>query len=269
MIKYMTKLISSLTTLAFAASLFTPFTSHAAELTSYFNSGDLIKGASTQAVYYFAQDGRRYVFPNEKTYFTWYPDFSGVITIPDEHLSSIPLGRTNVTYRPGAKMIKITTDPKTYVVDRGGILRHVTSEQLARTLYNLNWNDRIDDVPDSYFSNYRVGTPIQTASDYNPADVMTLTPSILEDKGFDRNKVTITIGSMRNGFVPTTFTVKKGTQVTWTNTDVTDHTVKGRGWESPVLRPGQTWSYTFNSTGSFDYQCGIHSVMQGTVNVVN
>lgn len=264
----MTKLLSSLTGLALAASLLTPFTGHAAELTSYFNAGDLIKG-SGQAVYYFAQDGRRYVFPNEKTYFTWYRDFSTVITIPDEHLSSIPLGRTNVTYRPGVKMVKITTDHKVYVVDRGGILRHVTTEQLARTLYNLNWNDRIDDVSDSYFTNYRVGTPIQTATDYNPNDVMTLTPTIFEDKGFERNKVTMTIGTVHTGFVPTTFTVKKGTQVTWTNVDTMDHTVKGRGWESPVIRPGQSWSYTFTTVGSFDYTCGIHPVMQGTVNVVN
>lgn len=166
-------------------------------------------------------------------------------------------------------MVKITTDPKVYIVDRGGILRHVTTEQLARTLYNLNWNDRIDDVPDSYFSNYRVGTAIQTASDYNPSDVMTLTPTILEDKGFDRNKVTMTIGNMNAGFVPTTFTVKTGTQVTWTNNDITDHTVTGRGWGSQTIKPGASWSYTFNNTGSFDYHCTIHPVMQGTVNVVN
>jgi plastocyanin len=166
-------------------------------------------------------------------------------------------------------MVKISTDSRTYVVDRGGILRHVTTEQLARTLYNLNWNDRIDDVSDAFFTNYRIGTPIQTATDYNPSDVMTLTPTIFEDKGFERNKVTMTIGNVRTGFVPTTFTVKKGTEVTWTNSDTMEHTVKGRGWESPSIRPGQSWSYTFNTVGSFDYVCGIHPAMQGTVNVVN
>ena len=30
--------------------------------------------SSGAAVYYHAQDGKRYVFPNEKTYFTWYAD---------------------------------------------------------------------------------------------------------------------------------------------------------------------------------------------------
>lgn len=264
----MKKITSSLTALVLAGSLLAPLSSQAAVVGSYFNSGDLIKG-SGPAVYYFAQDGHRYVFPNEKTYFTWYRDFSGVVTIPDEQLSSIPLGRTNVTYRPGSKMLKVTTDPKVYVVDRGGILRYVTSEQLARTLYNLNWNERVEDLPDAFFTNYRIGTAIQTDSDYNPNDVMTLTPTILEDKGFQKNKVTITIGNIRAGFVPTTFTIKKGVEVTWTNNDVVDHTVKGANWESPVLHPGQTWSRVFSSVGSFDYACGIHTVMQGTINVVN
>jgi len=50
-------------------------------------SGDLIKltcatGADVndpcRAVYYLGADGKRYVFPNEKTFSTWYSDFSGV-----------------------------------------------------------------------------------------------------------------------------------------------------------------------------------------------
>lgn len=260
---------SSLAAFLLAAGLCLPAVSQAATpMTSAFNSDDLIKG-SGPTVYYFAQDGHRYVFPNEKVYFSWYRDFSGVKTIPDSHLSSIPLGRTNVTYRPGFKMLKVTTDPRIYVVDRGGVLRHVATEQLARTLYNLNWNDRVDDVPDAFFTNYRVGTAIQTASDYNPNDVMTLTPTIAADKGFDRSKVTITIGNMNTGFVPTTFTIKKGVEVTWTNRDNTEHTVRGNGWASPMLRPGESWTRVFPATGSFDYSCGVHPVMQGTINVVN
>ncbi len=244
-----------------------PLASQAAT-TSAFNPGDLIKGAS-DTVYYFAADGRRYVFPNAKTYFTWYPDFSKVKQISDGQLSTIPLGRTNVTYRPGNKMIKITTDPKTYVVDQGGFLRHVTSEQLAQTLYGLSWKNQIDDVSDSFFVNYKIGTPIQTASDYNPQNVMTQTTTIAQDKQMDETKVTITIGSMNNGFVPTTTTVKKGTTVTWTNNDITDHTVVGSVLDSGTLKPNGTYSYTFNTAGAFDYHCGIHTTMQGTVNVVN
>src|SRR3989338_5981385 len=89
-------------------------------------AGDLIK-ASGPAVYYYAADGKRYVFPNEKTYFTWYSGFSSVKTITDAELAAVMIGG-NVTYRPGVKMVKITTDPKVYAVSNGGVLRHVPSE---------------------------------------------------------------------------------------------------------------------------------------------
>ncbi|MBI4139269.1 cupredoxin domain-containing protein [Candidatus Uhrbacteria bacterium] len=98
---------------------------------------------------------------------------------------------------------------------------------------------------------------------------MTLTPNIATDKQFDETLVTITIGSVSNGFVPTSTTVKKGKTVTWTNRDIVPHTVTGSAFDSGTLQPGQSYTRTFSATGSFDYACGIHPVMQGTINVVN
>jgi plastocyanin len=97
---------------------------------------------------------------------------------------------------------------------------------------------------------------------------MTQTTTIGQDKQFDETKTTITIGSVSNGFVPTTVTVKAGTEITWTNSDLTAHTVTGNGWDSGQLQPGQTYKRVFSSVGSFDYHCMNHTVMQGTVNVV-
>ena len=34
--------------------------------------GDLVKGTTLNTVYYYGADGKRYAFPNEKTYLTWY-----------------------------------------------------------------------------------------------------------------------------------------------------------------------------------------------------
>lgn len=236
-----------------------------AATTSTFTAGDLIKGSGA-AVYYFAPNGKRYVFPNDKTYFTWYKDFATVKTIPDGKLSSIPLGG-NVTYRPGYKMLKITTDPRTYVVDQGGVLRQVGSESLAKTLYGLNWNNQIDDLPDAFFVNYKLGTAIQTASDYNPQNVMTLTTTISQDKQFDETIATVTIGSVANGFVPTTMTIKKGTAVTFTNRDIVVHSVVGNGFNSGDIKPGESYTKQFNFVGSFDYSDSINPAMQGTINV--
>lgn len=261
--KHLSRFAAAAATLAL---VLTPVASRAA-VTTAFAPGDLIKG-SGDTVYYFAEDGHRYVFPNAKTYFTWYVDFSTVKQIPDGLLSTMPLGRSNVTYRPGVKMVKITTDPKVYVVDRGGVLRHVSSESLAQTLYGLNWKNKIEDVPDPFFINYKVGTPIQTASDYSPSGVMTLTTTIAQDKQFDTTIVTVSIGTVSNGFVPSTITIKKGMNVTWTNRDSELHSVKGNGWSSQNLNYNDSYTHQFNTVGSFDYTCGIHPAMQGTINVV-
>lgn len=262
------KKISALLGLASTlAMVLAPVATHAA-VTSAFSPGDLIRGSAVSTVYYFGPDGHRYVFPNEKTYFTWYTDFSKVKMIPDGQLGTIPLGRSNVTYRPGYKLVKITTDPKTYAVDQGGVLRHVASEQLAKTLFGLNWQDRVDDLPDPFFINYKIGTALNTADQYKPADVLNATPTISIDKQFDEMNVTVTIGSQTNGFVPSTLTVKSGTTVTWTNGDIVPHTVTGAGFDSGLIDPGKTYSHRFTSTGSFDYKCSVHTVMKGTINVV-
>lgn len=121
--------------------------------------GSRIKTADSKAVYYCGDDGKRYVFPNDKTYYTWYENFSGVVTVTPEELASIPLGG-NVTYRPGVKMVKIQSDPRVYAVDRGGTLRWVASSDIAKGLYGVNWAKQVDDVSDAFFINYKMGDPI-------------------------------------------------------------------------------------------------------------
>lgn len=120
----------------------------------------LIKG-SRDTVYWYAEDGKRYVFPNEKTYKTWFADYSLVNTISDERLQEIQLGG-NVKYRPGSRLIKITTDPKVYAVGPNGYLHWISSEALAIELYGNDWADMVEDVPDAFFTNYNYGDDITT-----------------------------------------------------------------------------------------------------------
>ncbi len=143
-------------------------------------AGDLVK-ASGPAVYYYGADGKRYVFPNEKTYMTWYANFSSVKTITDAELAALTIGG-NVTYKPGVKMVKITTDPKVYAVDKGGTLKWVESEAIATSLYGSDWNKMIDDVSDAFFVNYTVGASISVASSFVPATVTAAATSIDVDK---------------------------------------------------------------------------------------
>lgn len=123
------------------------------------SAGDLIKMAGNSSVYYLGADGKRYVFPNESTYFSWYSDFSGVVTIPASELQSYPLGG-NVTMRAGTKLVKIVTDPSVYAVEPNGNLRKIQSEAQAAALYGTDWAKRVVDVADSFFVNYSVGAPL-------------------------------------------------------------------------------------------------------------
>lgn len=74
-------------------------------------------------------------------------------------------------------------------------------------------------------------------------------------------------------FSPADITVKKGTAVTWTNSDSVTHTVTENdsqtGPNSGDLASGKSYSFTFNTTGTFHYHCSIHPEMVGTVTVTN
>jgi amicyanin len=72
-------------------------------------------------------------------------------------------------------------------------------------------------------------------------------------------------------FAPATLTVKRGDTVTWANHDEEPHTiVAGDGsFHSPGMDTNATYSYTFNTPGSFDYVCSIHPFMRGTVVVTS
>jgi hypothetical protein len=129
--------------------------------------GRLVKG--TGAVVYFAgSDNKRYAFPNEKIFYSWYQDFSTVQAISDTELAAIPLGG-EVTYKPGARLVKVPEDPKVYVVSGTGELRWVQSEEIAKQLFGDNWAKQVDDVGGSMFANYALGTPIAGVGDYEAA----------------------------------------------------------------------------------------------------
>ncbi len=146
-------------TIAFAAGilgLVTPSTALGA------SAGDLIKG-SLSTVYYYGYDGNRYTFPNEKTYFTWFTDFSDVTTISDSALADITLAG-NVVYRGGSRWVKIQSDPRVYIVSADGSLSWLESETVATSYAGSDWASFIDDVPDGFFSDYAVGASAMTAT---------------------------------------------------------------------------------------------------------
>ncbi len=230
-------------------------------------AGSLIRGDSYSSVYYLGADGLRYVFPNEKTYFTWYSGFSSVQNIGDTALGQIQIGG-NVTYKPGAKLVKINTDPKTYAVEETGILRWIETEDIAAALYGGDWNKKVDDIPDAFFANYTVGQPIDDANDYILSDVLAKTTDI----GDDKNIVTPAVISITGtAYSPIAVTIATGTSVKFVNNDTVQHTVTADDltWGSGTLAPGAEFVHTFSSVGIYPFFDSYNSRLTGAIYVEN
>jgi len=73
-------------------------------------------------------------------------------------------------------------------------------------------------------------------------------------------------------YIPSEITVEKGQQVTWMNEDSAFHSVTSGFYDSPTnlfdsgyLDPYESFSFTFNESGTFDYFCTLHPWMEGQV----
>jgi plastocyanin len=69
-------------------------------------------------------------------------------------------------------------------------------------------------------------------------------------------------------FAPSALTVPSGTTVTFTNTGETTHTVKGRGFFSEAINPGESYRHRFTQPGTYRYLCTLHpTLMRGAITV--
>ena len=68
-----------------------------------------------------------------------------------------------------------------------------------------------------------------------------------------------------NAFVPQTVTVFARGTVKWTNMDSTPHKIKIMGMATDDLGEGDSFIWTFNQKGTYEYSCKYHPNMVGTV----
>jgi plastocyanin len=71
-------------------------------------------------------------------------------------------------------------------------------------------------------------------------------------------------------FGPQKVSVQAGSSINWINTDDSPHqvTVQGQSeFRSPVLLKGQNTEIAFPHAGTYDYICGLHPGMKGTIEV--
>ena len=103
----------------------------------------------------------------------------------------------------------------------------------------------------------------QPSSGLNTEKAKTTATSSQQSSG----QVSVSIKNFK--FVPQDITVKAGTEVVWTNDDSAPHTVESsdKTLKSDELSKGDTYSHTFANAGKYDYICGIHPSMHGSVTV--
>lgn len=78
---------------------------------------------------------------------------------------------------------------------------------------------------------------------------------------------TRTVNINRDGFQPATATITAQDTVTWVNRDTVNHQiVSDRGnFASPILRPGQRYSFQFVDAGTYRYRDALEPAERGTI----
>jgi len=133
--------------------------------------GSLIRTPTSSSVYYCGSDGKRYVFPNARTYATWYKDFSAVQIIHARKTCQHPARRER-DLSSRRETGEDQTDPKVYAVRPQ---RHAPLDGSVRhrreVLRHGQWAKSVEDVPDVFFTDYTVGNSReQIARAFTPSD---------------------------------------------------------------------------------------------------
>ncbi len=144
-------------------------------------AGSVIVGPKVATKFYLSRNGKRYVFPDEtKTFDTWFPSGTKIVSLTETELESYPLGG-NVCYRPGTRLIRIASDPHIFAVAHNCVLRAINDGN-AEKLFGKNWHSLVDTLQDYYFTNYAIGTQISSAADYSSETERGTSPTIDADK---------------------------------------------------------------------------------------
>lgn len=75
----------------------------------------------------------------------------------------------------------------------------------------------------------------------------------------------IKVDMTNSAFAPAIVTIKAGDTISWTNRDKVMHQLKSETFNSQELQTGQTFSFTFDNPGTYDYVCSVHPSMTGSI----
>src|SRR5437764_5281805 len=80
---------------------------------------------------------------------------------------------------------------------------------------------------------------------------------------------TIAVKITATGFTPKTVSLDQGDTVKWTNVDRATHQLVANNgaFASHILKPGDTYSFTFNAAGRYAYHDALKPSLTGTITV--
>ncbi len=78
---------------------------------------------------------------------------------------------------------------------------------------------------------------------------------------------TVTVSIRASGFAPQRVTIDTGDRIRWVNRDTRNHQVVSEtgAFASPILRPGQSYRFTFRAAGTYRYRDALKPAERGTV----
>lgn len=129
--------------------------------------GNFIKSDSYSSVYYIDSQGDRRVFLDANSYFTWSDSFSDIIEVSDDELAQFNLGGLMLP-KAGVVLVKIQSDPSVYMLEQGDddlvpVLRKISTEEIAITMFGSNWADYVIDIESTFFTKFELGEQINQA----------------------------------------------------------------------------------------------------------
>jgi hypothetical protein len=157
-----------------------------ASSSSHADPGDIIKMACEgnvyvndpcTAVYYYGKDGKRHAFPNEDVFKSWFSDYDDLVVLSSDAMAEISLGR-NVVYRPEEDLLVKFSTNSVYAVSYLGVLRPIVGAEIASAINGSDWVSDIRIVNDVFYGNYRIGSNIESSSDYSASSARSVTSSI-------------------------------------------------------------------------------------------
>lgn len=119
------------------------------------------------SVYYFAADGKRYIFPTQETFVSWYGEYQVERVMPLVEMQEIPLGG-NVTIKPG-NLLQTPTDFNVYLVTERNMIAPV-DEWILEAVHGEAYRAEVIDLQNYYFTNYVYGAPITSLDQYPTFD---------------------------------------------------------------------------------------------------